>query len=283
MNHRLLVVCLLAVASSAFAGKAKIAVVFEEQVRGVFGLSGNWMDPGTGEETLLSVLRDAGYDVVDSQTVRGNVLREQAIQVLAGDQKAAIATGSRLQAPYVITGKGYAKSSGQIVGSSMKSIQANAQLKLLDAGNGEVLASTTATSAKPHVDETTGGGIALAAAVADAAQQLISEMDGMTLKGGGSSAKAESAPYSVNLSLSGLRSYRHFLAIQEWVEKNTPGFKAIENPNYTAGSATMSVAGGVNGNDLAKKIATAKFEGFVVNPIDVSDASVVCKVIIREK
>ncbi len=273
MRALVLTTCLL-LTHFAHAEKPRVAVVFEEQVRGVFGLSGNWMDPGRGEETVVAALKDAGFIVVDSQQLRANLLREQAVQVLAGDQKAAIAAGSRLQAPYVIVGKGYAKSSGQIVGSSMKSVQANVQLTLLNAENGEVLASTTATAAKPHMDEVIGGGEALAAASTDAAQKLIAEMDGLQAgtPGGGTLA----------VSISGLKSYRHFLFVKEWIEKNIPDMRKIEKESYTAGSANLELASSTKGSDFAEKIATAKFDGFAVNPIDVSDHSVLLKVILRE-
>lgn len=260
--------------------KPRIAVVFEEQVRGVFGLSGSWMDPGRGENALQDALREEGYDVVDAQTVRSSIMRDQAIQVLAGDQKAAVAAGSRLQAPFVVAGKGYAKSPGQVVGSSLKSLQATVQLRLLDAGTGDILASADATAARAHVDETVGGGEALAAASADAAASLIEKMrkiDLTRLKPGGPAA----APLKV--SISGLKSYRHFMFIQEWIKKNTAGYRSIENEHYTSGSADMEVVCMASGHDFSKKIATASFEGFAVNPIDVSDVAVALKVIIHDK
>jgi hypothetical protein len=274
------VVSLCATAAFAAVPKPRIAVVFEEQVRGVFGLSGSWMDPGRGENALQDALREEGYDVVDAQTVRSAILRDQAIQVLAGDQKAAVAAGSRLQAPFVVAGKGYAKSSGQVVGSSLKSLQATVQLRLLDAGTGDILASADATAARAHVDETVGGGEALAAASAEASAQLIEKMrkiDLTRLKPGGPAA----APLKV--SISGLKSYRHFLFIQEWITKNTAGFRGIENEHYTSGSADLDVIGMASGHDFSKKIATAAFEGFSVNPIDVSDTAVALKVIIHDK
>src|SRR5207244_11414919 len=82
---------LFPLASTHAADKPRVAVVFEEKVQGVFGLSGSWMDPGRAEEVLITHLRNNSYDVVDSQTVRANILRDQAVQVLAGAQQAAIA------------------------------------------------------------------------------------------------------------------------------------------------------------------------------------------------
>lgn len=267
------------VAQSWAAPKARIAVVFEEQVRGVFGMSGAWTDPGRAEETLVAELRNAGYEVVDPQTVRANVLREQAIQVLSGDQKAAVAAGSRLQAPYVVVGKGYAKSAGQVVGSSMKSLQAQVQLTLVDTGSGEVLASATGSAARPHIDEVVGGGEALAEATAQASRKLVDEIQKDRLSATGEGRFGEG---SLKVSISGLRSYRHFLHIKEWIQKNAPGFRELANENYTAGNAELDVRCVARGHDFAAKIATAEFEGFTVNPIDVSDRSVVLKVIIHE-
>ena len=207
-------------------------------------------------------------------------MREQAIQVLAGDAKAAVAAGSRLQAPFVVVGKGYAKSSGQVVGSSLKSLQASVQLRLLDSASGEILASADATAARAHVDETVGGGEALAAASADASAQLIEKMrkvDLVRYRPGGPAA----APLKVTIS--GLKSYRHFMFIQDWIKQNAAGFRGIENEHYTSGSADLDVVCMSNGHDFSRKIATAAFEGFSVNPIDVSESTVSLKVIVHDK
>jgi hypothetical protein len=257
---------------SAQADKPRIAVVFEEKVQGVFGLSGSWMDPGRGEEALITRLRNNNYNVIDSQTARANILREQAVQVLAGDQKAAIAVGSKLQAPYVIVGKGFAKSAGNVSGSSMKSMQAQVQLTAINAQNGEIIGSATARAAIPHVDETSGGAEALAAASEEASDELMGQLGKLPV--------VPAAAGGLKVAITGLRSYRHYLVLKEWIEKNTPGFQKIESENYTAGSADFALACSAKGHDFAEKIAVAKFQGFAVNPLDVSDASVTLKVIV---
>lgn len=265
------------------ASKPKVALVFEEKVQGVFGLSGGWVTPGRGEEIAVAALKDAGYEIVDSQTIRANLLREQAVQVLAGDQKAAVAAGTRLGAPFVIVGKGYAKTAGNIAGSSMKSMQATVQFQLINAGSGEVIASTTANAAKPHVDEVIGGGEALAAASTDAMKKLLAAWakEGATASGGTAAAPASSGG-RLKVSISGLKSYRHFVFVQEWIEKNTAGFKSFENAKYTTGSADLEIACTAKGHELAKAIAKEKFTGFSVNPIEVGDDSVILKAIVNE-
>lgn len=253
----------------------KVAVVFEEQVRGVFGLSGSWVDAGRAEEVLIDKLSAAGYQVVDAQLVRAQILRDQAVQVLSGDQKAAVAVGARLDAPLIVVGKGYAKSSGNVVGSSMKSNQGQVSLRLLDAQNGEVLTSVSASATKPHVDEVAGGTLALEAASGEASDKLLGAM--AEIETGKSTGLQE-----LNVSISGMRSYRHYAFVQEWIEKNIAGFQKIESQEYTAGSAQMAITCTATGHEFAKQIALAKFEGFSINPLDVNDRSVTLKVIIHE-
>lgn len=261
------------------ASKTKVAVVFEEKVQGVFGLSGSWVTPGRGEEVIVSALKDAGYEIVDSQTVRANLLREQAVDVLAGDQKAAVAAGTRLQAPFVVVGKGYAKTAGNIAGSSMKSMQASVQMKVVNAASGEEIASTTANAAKPNIDEVTGGGEALAAASTEAVKKLL---DAWSKKGTEGAAAGSSSGGRLKVNITGLKSYRHFAFVQEWIEKNAAGFKSTENAKYTTGSADMEIVCKATGHELAKAIAKEKFQGFTINPIDVSDDSVSLKAIVNE-
>ncbi len=254
----------------------RVAVVFEEQVRGVFGLSGSWVDPGRAEEILIDKLAAAGYQVVDAQIVRAQILRDQAVQVLGGDQKAAVAVGARLEAPWVVVGRGYAKPSGNVAGSSMKSNQGQVTLRLLDAQSGAVLATASATATKPHVDEVAGGALALEAASEEAGEKLISAMSGIRT---GKSA----GPQSLNISISGLHSYRHYAHVQEWIEENISGFRGIDRQEYTAGSAQMDISCSATGHEFARQIAMARFEGFSVNPLDVSDRTVTLRVIIHDR
>lgn len=254
----------------------RVAVVFEEQVRGVFGLSGSWVDPGRAEEVLIDKLAAAGYQVVDAQLVRSQILRDQAVQVLGGDQKAAVAVGARLEAPYVVVGRGYAKPSGNVAGSSMKSNQGQVTLRLLDAQSGEVMATASATATKPHVDEVAGGALALEAAAEEAGGKLIAAMADLEPSG-------RAGPQSLSISITGLRSYRHYAHLQEWIEKNTSGFQRIDNEEYTAGSARMDIACSATGHEFARRIALARFEGFSVNPLDVGDRAVTLRVIIHEQ
>ncbi len=252
------------------AKKPRLAVIFEEQVRGVFGMSGSWMEPGRAEEALIAKLVEAGYDVVDSKTVRANIMRDQAVMVLGGDQKASIAVGSRLEAPFIIAGKGFAKSAGAILGSSMKSLQANVSLRMVNSQNGQVVASVVGTAAKPHVDEVIGGGEALAAASEQAADKLLEAMSKYDYS-------ASTFAGRIKINIANLRSYRHYLAIKEWIQQNAPGFKGIENENYTTGEASLEVLCNAKGAELAGLIANARFNGFVINPIDVSDSALTLK------
>ncbi len=273
---RLGLVVMVMLVASAQAGKPRAALMYEEQVRGVFGISGSWMEPGQGEARILEALHNAGYSVVDSQTLRANVLREQAIQVLAGDQKAAVAVGSKLQAPLVIVGNGYAKTAGNVAGSSMKSMQASVQLKAIDSASGEVVAFAAGTAAKPHVDEVTGGGEALGVAAGDAIGKLLETLAKHTWD-------TPPGEQLLRVSISGLRSYRHYLFIKEWLEKNLAKGQRLAAETYTTGTADLELRGPGNGSALAARIAKASFEGFVVNPVDVSEAAVTLKVIMNEQ
>ena len=254
----------------------KIAVVFEEQVRGVMGISGTWMTPGTGEEVVLRKLRAAGYEVVDSQTLRANILREQAMQVLGGDEKAAIALGQQFEAPLVLIGKGFAKPSGNVLGTSMRSHSANVQLRVIQSETAMQVATATGSAQKPHVDEVTGGGLAIAAAAETAVDELIDALQ---------KAKANTAwkPSALKVNISGLKSYRHYLYLKDWIEAEVEGVGTLKEPKYQTGTAQFELPGSIEGPALAEQIARAQFNGFVVNPVEVTKQKVSLKVLILEQ
>ena len=97
-----------------------------------------------------------------------------------------------------------------------------------------------------------------------------------------SALEAPAVDSPLKISISGLRSYRHFLVLKAWIERNTPGFRAFTAETYTTGSADLEISGSTSGTEFAKQIALASFEGFVVNPLDVSEHAVTLKVIVQE-
>lgn len=275
MSRILALLCLLALSPAPRAAD-KVALVFNEQVRGVFGLSGNWVDVGRGEETILTGLREAGFEPLDPKVVRTSLLKDQAVQLLAGDQKAAALAAARLPAPVVITGQGYAKSAGQVAGSSMKSMQGTVQLTATEASSGKVLATATGSAAKPHIDEVIGGGEAIAAAARDAVQKLAAGLRAARPAGAGGGDR------TLHVTVNGLKSYRHYLFVKEWIQANTRGFKSVEGETYTAGTADFDLTSGLTGAQFAEAIAVHKFDGFSVNPLDVAADKVTLKVILPQ-
>jgi hypothetical protein len=256
--------------NAAMAGE-RVAVLVDEQVRGVFGVSGSWTDPGRVETTLISMLRDAGYEPVDPKALRSSVLHDQVVQVLSGDKKASIAVGELMQVPWLVIAHGYAKPAGNVAGSSMKSIQAQVETRMVDARTGQIMAEASASAAKPHVDEVAGGAEALATAVEKAGQELLTKLM--------STQQQVSSDDHLTVDITGLRSYRQFLYLQEWMQDNLLGFSGCDNPRYTSGSGHIELRGNIDGPDFAKQMAQGKFHGFAINPMNVTANEVSLRII----
>lgn len=250
-----------------------VALVLDEKVGGVFEISGKWVDPGAVETVIHSILLDEGFEVLEPSTVRSLLLRDQAVQALGGDKKAVMSMGASLGSDWIISGTGHAKPSGNVLGTGMKSLRANVELKLLEAKSGSIWAVARANTAQVHTDEVAGGAEALGKAAEQAIQTLLEN----------ASSKPASTVESevVKVTISGLVSYRHYMHVQEWIEENANGFKAFKDASYTAGTAHVELDASETGHSLAKRMALAEFEGFVMNPIDVQDDHIQLKVILK--
>jgi hypothetical protein len=245
--------------------KPKVLVVIEEKVAGVFGTTG-WETIGQAESTLAAKLMAAGFQVVDAQTVRRNIPRDKALQLLQGDERAAALAGLQFGAQVVITGQAISKNvGGKLFGTNMQSLQATVQARAVWSDDGRVIATRVAESSKAHLDEVQGGVLAIREAsgeVADALTAALLADTSKRLSGGG--------VQQITLLISGLVSYRHLAFIQDFLERGVQGVKAVQMRQFAQGSAELTVDYAGMSNQIAAQLANQKFTGFRLEPTSVT-------------
>jgi hypothetical protein len=240
-------------------------VVMEEKVAGVFGTTG-WETIGQSESTLAAKLMAAGFQVVDAQTVRRNIPRDKALQLLAGDEKAAALAGLQFGAQVVITGQAISKNvGGKLYGTNMQSLQATVQARAVWTDDGRVIATGVAESSKAHLDEVQGGVLAIREASGELADTLTAALLAESYKrhaGGGGQ--------QITLLISGLVSYRHLAFVQQFLERGVQGVKAVQMRQFAQGSAELTVDYAGASSLIAAQLATQKFTGFRLEPTSVT-------------
>ena len=103
-----------------------------------------------------------GYPLLDKQIV--DQLRDDNKKLLrqlsAGDSRAAQDFGRAAGAQIIIFGKADFRNAGNVLNSSLKSIQLQSSIRIIDVTNGKLLASIQERSVKPHINPSTGGMLA---------------------------------------------------------------------------------------------------------------------------
>lgn len=245
------------------AERPRVMVVIEEKVAGVFGTTG-FETVGQAESTLARQLAAAGFPVVDPQTVRRNIARDKALRLLEGDQQAATLAGLQFGAQVVITGQAISKNAGgKLLGTNMQTLQAVVQARAVSSDDGRVLASRTAQGSQAHIDEVQGGALAIEKASLEVAEGLIAELQAAW-------SRRAQGPADLTLVIAGLVSYRHLMAVRQFLETGLKGVKAVQVRQFAQGTAELGVQFAGPATAVADDLARRKFTGFRLEPISVT-------------
>jgi len=253
--------------------KPKLMILIDEKVGEFYGTV-VWEKIGQAESTIIEKFINAGFNVVDSKTVRTNITRDKALRMLEGDFHAAKAEGLKYGAQIVIVGKAFSKSAGgNLYGTRLQSIHATVQATVIRTDTGKVLSSRSATGTKVHVDELQGGALAIKEASEKLAVQLINDIINQWR------SEVYGRSQEITLMISGLSSYRDLLIIKRFLEKETQGVKNVYQRSYISGVAELMIDYGGKTSNLADELSNKNFQSFRLEPTNVTPNRVDVKVI----
>lgn len=256
--------------------KPKVMVIINEKNAGVFGTTGS-EEGGQAESTIIEKLLNAGFNVVDPQTVKANITREKALRLLEGDPRAAAAAGLQYGAQVVITGKAISKNAGaKLYGTQMQSIQATLQARVITTDNARIIASRSEQGRQAHIDEVQGGALAIKEAGERLADLLISDILSQWKK------EVYGRSQEISLVITGLSSYNSLSAIKHYLQKETQGVKALNQRSFTGGIAELMLDYGGKATNLADELSTRKFKGFRLEPTNVTPNRIDLKAIFKK-
>jgi len=215
------------------------------------------------ETVFMEKLEEKSFNVIDHAAKSGNMKVSKAYRVASLDNNVAVSLGNQYDAEVVIVGKAIAKYIGNVVGSSMKSCQANISARVVRTDNGAVVASGTAHGAAVHIDQITAGSEALKKAASDLISQLMEQIVSAWGKEVGGTTL-------VRMTINGISGYHDFLKLKNVLKKEVRGVKGIHQRSMTAGVAKLDVEVKGDGQSLADGLAVKDFENFSINITDVS-------------
>ena len=245
-------------------GLPTIMVVLQEKVMGVFGTTG-WEVPTQAELTVMQRLAAKGYPVVDSNTVRRNIVQSKGLRMLEADNQSAAAVGLQHGAQVSILGTAISKPAGaKLYESQMQSLQATVTARVVQNDDARVIATATATAVKAHIDEVQGGTLAIQEAAQKLADQLLLQIVAATEQQSGEMR-------SITLKINGLKSYRQLDYILYYFETKLQGVTEVYLRDFTNSVADVGIKYAKQSSVLARKVTNNKFKGFRLEPTEVTD------------
>src|SRR5574341_357740 len=220
-------------------------------------------DLTAAETAIIEVLRNKGFEVVDQAQAKENQERDEILSALEGNAKAAAVIAAAQQAELIITGKAVAKVSTGINLGGMKSCQTNIATSIISDDDAKIIATASENAAYPHIDEVTGGTLAIQKAARKCAETLATKV----------AAEAQKRFYNqatVNLRVQGYRDYNELQKFSNLLKYYLRGVKEVFQRSAAGGYANLDVKIVGTAKQLARELANKKFTPFRV---DVTNAT----------
>jgi len=205
------------------------------------------VDMTAAETAVTEKFMEKNFDLVDAATVRQNLKKESIVAALDGNKEAAVALAQANAAEVVITGKAVAKVATGVNLAGMKSCQANITAKVIDTDVGTIIATGSEHAAYPHIDEVTGGTMAIQKAAHKLADDLIEKI----------LEKWRTRFYDANtvkLMVTGIKSYNDVGDFKTNLQWTVRGIKNVFQRNVAGGAAELDVQITGNAEQLARDL-----------------------------
>jgi hypothetical protein len=215
------------------------------------------VDLTAAETAIIDVLRSKGFEVVDQAQAKENQERDKILSALEGNAKAAAAIAAAQQAELVITGKAVAKVATGINLGGMKSCQANITTRIISADDAKIIATASENAAHPHIDEVTGGTLAIQKAAKKCAETLATKV-------GAEAQKRFYNQTTVNLRVQGYRDYNELQKFSNLLKYYLRGVKEVFQRSAAGGYANLDVKIVGTAKQMARELGNKKFSPFKV-------------------
>lgn len=215
------------------------------------------MDMGTAATAIMNEMMAAGFPFVDARQAQSAISRDQVAAALSGDTQAAAAVANRLGAEIIITGSAVSKAASggpQVVrDAGFKSCQANINLRVIRADDGVIIATAMANDRAAHIDEITGGTMALEKAGKKAAAELQTKIVDAWQKDVYSGSQ-------VQLAVMKVANFSQLNILKNNMKYYIRGVQAVNQREFSAGTALFDVDIKGNAELLASELEAKEIE-----------------------
>jgi hypothetical protein len=251
----------------------RIMIMVAEQNVGMHNYSYWWhgvagyADLTITENTLMEKLSEKGFNIVDHTVKTKNIQISDAYKIESLTNDAIKTIGNLYDAEVVIYGKALSKLAGSVMGSSMKSAQADVSLRAVNTDNGQVIASSTNHAAAVHPSEVNAGTEALKLATEGIAEKLITQIINRW-------SQDVSGGTMIQVVISGIKSYNHLVKFKEMVQKKIRGVAGLYQRDFSSGVATLDINISTTAQNLADELIVIDYGGFVIDITSITQNSI---------
>ena len=223
-----------------------------------WGVKASTADLTISGNVLMQKLTSKGFHIVDHAVASKSLSIKDPYKIESLNNDAVQSIGNLYDAEVVIYGQALAKLAGSVMGSSMKSAQADISLRVVSTDTGQVIASATQHAAAVHPNEVTAGAEALKLATEAISDQLLDQV----VKRWSQDLSSGSL---IRLEISGISSYNHLLKFKETLQQRIRGVKGIYQRDFNAGHASLDVNVPSSSQQLADELVGIDYGGFRVD------------------
>ncbi len=225
-------------------------------------------DMNTAETAIMNHLMAKGFRFVDPATVKRNLDQRKAAAILEGDVEQAAMLGRTLGAEVVITGKAIAKATEtEAYGTKIRSQQATLNVRAIRTDTGDIIATSSAQGAHPHIDDLTGGTMAIQKACEKLSDDLVEQI----LKRW---QEDVSSGTRITLKVRGIADFSQLNKFKNALKYYARGVTSVIQRDWMEGFATLEVLMTGSASDLAERLDGKDVEGIRVKVIGMSQNSV---------
>ncbi len=221
------------------------------------------VDMTAAETAVIEQFRVKGFEVVDPGQAKNNQDRDAILSAIEGDARKAAAIAAAQHAELIVTGKAAAKVATGVNLGGMKSCQANITARVVRAGDARIVATASEHAAYPHIDELTGGTMAIEKASKKAGETLITKVV----------EEAQKSFYNENSVTVRVQGYQNYAELQKFsgvLKSYIRGIKNVYERGSAAGYATLDVKIIGNAQQLARELANKDLDPFEAEVTNVS-------------
>ena len=235
-----------------------------------WGVKAGTADLSITENVLMEKLTRKGFHIVDHAMTSKTLEIKAPYKIESLNNDAVRSIGNLYDAEVVIYGKALSKLAGSVLGTSMKSAQADISLRVVSTDTGRVIASSTHHAAAVHPNEVTAGAEALKIATDAIADQLLNQIVNQW-------SQDVSGGSLIRLVVSDIPSYKHLVKLKEMIQKRVRGVSGLYQRDFNAGTATLDVSVPATSQKLADELVVIDYGEFAIDITNITQNSVSLK------